>query len=102
MLKALLNKTGPIALNVTYLESLVSYEVVWRVVAIIALLAGGFLLWVTSLSRLDISYAYAVACSSALIVTLFSVLFLNEAVSPRMWSGTVLIVLGTMLLGPRG
>jgi uncharacterized membrane protein len=53
-----------------------------------------------SLNRLNISYAYPVACSSTLLITFFSVFFLNKAISVRMWTGTVFIVLGTILLVP--
>lgn len=65
---------------------------------IFLVLLGGFMLWALSLARLDLSYAYPMACGSALIVVLFSAIFLGEAVSPRVYFGTILIVAGTALL----
>ena len=100
MLKALLNKTGPLSFNRSFVDSLFSSGRALHLAIVLVLLVAGFLFWVMSLSRLDVSYAYAVACSSALIVTFLGVVFLGETVSPKMWWGTVMIVLGTVLLAP--
>ena len=100
MLKALLNKTGPLSCNRSFVDSLFSSGRALHLAIVLVLLVAGFLFWVMSLSRLDVSYAYAVACSSALIVTFLGVVFLGETVSPKMWWGTVMIVLGTVLLAP--
>jgi drug/metabolite transporter (DMT)-like permease len=64
------------------------------------LLIAGFLFWIASLSRLDIAYAYPLACASALLVALFSAVFLGETITTRMVIGTVFIVAGTALLVP--
>lgn len=100
MLKALLNETGPLSFDRSFFDSLLSSRSALRLAMVLVLLVGGFLFWVMSLSRLDVSYAYALACSSALIVTFLGVVFLGEIVSPKMWLGTVMIVLGTVLLAP--
>jgi drug/metabolite transporter (DMT)-like permease len=63
-----------------------------------AMLIAGFLFWLASLSRLDLSYAYPVACTSALLVAVFSALFLNETVTLKMIAGTILMVAGATLL----
>jgi drug/metabolite transporter (DMT)-like permease len=98
--KALFNERGPLGFNGAFVQALCYPGRVLRISAALALLIAGFVFWMMSLSRLDLSYAYPVACSSAVIVILFSVLFLGEAVSIRSWCGTVLIVLGTVLLAP--
>jgi drug/metabolite transporter (DMT)-like permease len=98
--KALFNEMGPLRFNGSFVQALCYPGIVLRVLAALVLLVAGFVLWMMSLSRLDLSYAYPVACSSAVIVALFSVLFLGEAVSIRSWCGTGLIVLGTALLTP--
>jgi len=98
--KALFNETGPLEFNGSFVQALCYPGRVLRVLAFLALFVAGFVFWMMSLSRLNLSYAYPVACSSAVIVTLFSMLFLGEAVSIRGWCGTVLIVLGTLLLTP--
>jgi len=100
MLKALLNKTGPLSFNRSFVDSFFSSGSALHLAIVLVLLVAGFLFWVMSLSRLDISYAYAVACSSALVVTFLGVVFLGETVSYKMWLGTVLIVVGTVLLAP--
>jgi len=72
----------------------------WRGGAGAALVVVAFLFWLLALTRLDLSYAYPVACSSLLLVTLFSVLFLGEPVTARIWVGTVLVLAGVALLMP--
>jgi multidrug transporter EmrE-like cation transporter len=98
--KALFNETGPLDFSGSFVQALCYPNRVLRVLAALAMLVAAFVFWMMSLSRLDLSYAYPVACSGAVIVMLFSILFLGEAVSIRSWCGTVLIVLGTVLLAP--
>jgi drug/metabolite transporter (DMT)-like permease len=100
LLKALLNETGLIGFKWSFAQVLCSQGRALRILMVLAMLIAGFLLWIMSLNRLNISYAYPVACSSTLLITFFSVFFLNEAISVRMWTGTVFIVLGTILLVP--
>lgn len=100
LFKSIFNDTGPLNLHWSSVYILFSYGRGVRVFLALGLLVVGFVLWMMSLSRLDISYAYPIASASALLVTFFSVLFLGEAVSVRSWCGTVLIVLGTALLVP--
>lgn len=100
VLKALFNQTGPLILSLPFLQSLCTYGRILYVLTALGLLAAAFVSWMMTLSRLNISYAYPLACSSALLVALLGVVFLGEAVSVRMWGGTVLIILGTILLGP--
>lgn len=64
------------------------------------LLVMGYLAWVLALARLDLAYAFPVASASVLFVTFFSAVFLGETVTARMWVGTVLVLVGVVLLGP--
>lgn len=95
--KALFNKTGPLSLDWSSVQQINSYGRGLGVLAA-AMLVAAFFFWLMTLSRLDLSYAYSIACSSALLVTFFSIVFLGETVSAKMWSGIILIVLGTALL----
>jgi drug/metabolite transporter (DMT)-like permease len=94
--KALFNEVGPLVWPPTQL--LDHPGAVMRIATALILLGGAFVFWMMSISRLNLSYAYPIACASALLVACFSVFFLGEAVSLRMWLGTVLIVLGTIFL----
>jgi drug/metabolite transporter (DMT)-like permease len=100
--KVLFNATGPLRLDWAFFEVLHSWDRFGRLVLASALLVAGFLFWLLSLSRLNISYAYPIACSSAALVTWLGVAFLGETVSARMWGGTLLIVVGTALIVPPG
>ena len=98
LLKALLNETGPIELNWSFIQHLYFPGRLLRLAASMGLLVAALPLWFMSLSRLDLSYAYSAASSSMVIVTFLSMLFLNESVSLRMWCGIILIVIGTIVL----
>lgn len=100
ILKALFNQIGPLKFEGALLAYVQSPELLGRAVVALTLMALGFVAWLLSLSRLDLSYAYTVACSSALFVSVFSVLFLDEAMSPRAWVGAAFIVCGALLLAP--
>jgi uncharacterized membrane protein len=63
-----------------------------------AMLIAGFIFWMSSLTKLNLSYAYPLACGSALLVVALSALFLGEAVTLKMWCGAALVALGTGLL----
>lgn len=99
-LKALLNNVGIFEPHWSFVEHVALVGRIWQLILMLGLFAAGALLWVMSLSRLDLSYAYSIACGSAVIVALLSTIFLDESVSPRMWLGIVLIVVGTLLLVP--
>jgi drug/metabolite transporter (DMT)-like permease len=101
VLKSVLNETGPLILDSALLTHLSSYRTGLRIFVAVSLFAASFLSWLVCLSRLNLSYAYAVACSAAIFVSVFSVLFLGEVVSLRMWWGTILIVVGIVLLTPQ-
>lgn len=75
---------------------------IWRTGVYILLTICGFIFWILCLNKLPLSYAYALACSSTLIVAILSVLFLRETVSWRLWAGTLLIALGTALVASKG
>ena len=64
------------------------------------MLIAAFICWLLALTKLELSYAYPIACSSVIFVALFSALFLGEAVTPRMYLGTAFIVIGIILLMP--
>ena len=68
----------------------------------LALVASGFVCWLQALARLDLSYAYPIACASILVVALLSWLVLGEPLSVRAWIGTLLVLAGVALLSPRG
>lgn len=65
------------------------------------LIVAGFGFWVLALARLELSYAYPIACSSILFVALLSAVFLGEPITPKMWAGTALILIGVILLTPQ-
>ncbi len=53
-----------------------------------------FFLWITVLSRVDLSVAFPTGSTSYVIVALLSMFFLGEQISPYRWSGILLIIVG--------
>ena len=99
MIKGLIDAL-PEPLGVAQLRELLRPAFVFRGTVAALLLVAGFVLWLQCLVRLDLSYAYPIACSSVVLVTLFSVLVLGEPVTWKMWVGTILIVVGVVMLRP--
>jgi drug/metabolite transporter (DMT)-like permease len=53
-----------------------------------------FFLWITVLSKVDLSVAFPTGSTSYIIVALLSMVFLGEQISLYRWSGIFLIIIG--------
>jgi drug/metabolite transporter (DMT)-like permease len=102
MIKGLVDDVGSAGLGLGTIGELLHSTRILRSMSAGLLLVGGFLLWVLCLSRLSLSYAYPVASTSVLLIALFSVFTLGETITPKMWAGTALILVGIVLLRPAG
>lgn len=100
MLKALMSELDDTTGFADKMRQLLTTSRFWRAGVIAAMIVGAFLCWVTCLSKLNLSYAYPIACGSALVVAFLSVIFLGETVTWRVWLGTALIMIGTVFLTP--
>jgi drug/metabolite transporter (DMT)-like permease len=60
----------------------------------VALYIINFFLWITVLSKVDLSVAFPTGSTSYIIVAVLSMVFLGEQISPYRWSGIVLIIIG--------
>lgn len=100
LIKALIDEIRPGGFDWSVVQSFTSAARLLRGAGAGVLLVAGFVFWILSLGRLDLSYAYPVACTSVLLISFFSVVFLGESMTIRMWAGTALIVVGMVLLTP--
>ncbi len=100
LIKELMEAAQPIDLSWKWLRVFSTRSGLLRATIIGVMIGSGFLCWLYCLTKLNLSYAYPIACSSVLLVTFFSIVFLGETVTPRMWAGSALIVLGIILLVP--
>ena len=100
LLKSVVDEVKGTGLGWQTVQALFAAGRFWRGGGGAALVVVAFVFWLIALTRLDLSYAYPVACSSLLLVTLFSVIFLGEPVTLRIWVATVLILGGVALLAP--
>ena len=53
-----------------------------------------FFIWITILSRIDLSVAVPVCSFSYVFIPILAMIFLHEAVSPIRWFGIILIIAG--------
>jgi len=100
MLKAMMSELDENGGFTAKMRQLFEASRFWRAALIATMIVGAFLCWVTCLSKLDLSYAYPLACGSAMLIAFLSVMFLGETVTWRVWIGTFLIMLGTVFLAP--
>jgi drug/metabolite transporter (DMT)-like permease len=56
------------------------------------------LAWMAAMTRFELNYAYPFMSLAFIIVMLFSVLFLNESLTPQSILGTVMVVAGLIVL----
>lgn len=60
----------------------------------LAVHAANFFLWITVLSRIDLSVAFPVGSTSYIFVPILAMLFLGETINPVRWLGIILIIAG--------
>lgn len=53
-----------------------------------------FFIWITILSRIDLSVAFPVGSTSYILVPILAMIFLHETISPLRWVGIALIIIG--------
>lgn len=62
------------------------------------LLVPTMLLWLKVISMTELSFAYPFQSLSMVFISLGSIIFLKERISPRQWAGIFLILLGIILI----
>jgi len=53
-----------------------------------------FFIWITILSKIDLSVAFPVGSTSYIFVPILAMIFLHESIGPMRWVGIILIVAG--------
>jgi drug/metabolite transporter (DMT)-like permease len=75
-------------------------DVLPRLLLAFLLLALSFGAWLGALRHLELSYSYAMASASIVVVALLAAAFLGETIAPKAWLGLVLIIVGCVLITP--
>ncbi len=57
-----------------------------------------FLLWIVALSKVDLSVAFPIGCTTYVIVPLLSLIFLHEQIGVLQWLGIALIIIGVFFV----
>src|SRR5262252_4819584 len=65
----------------------------------VSLLIGFFIMYLTALSRLDLSYVLPMTASTYILTALVAWLVLGESVSINRWVGTAVVSIGILLVG---
>ncbi len=75
-------------------------SVLGRLLFALLLLAIAFGSWLGAIRHLDLSYAYAMASASIVVVAVLAAVFLGETMGLRVWLGLLLILIGCVLVAP--
>ncbi len=100
LIKSLMNKYQGSLLNIADIKAFIDIPNIMGVAISAMMLVLGFIFWIFALAKLNLSYAYPIACTSVIFVALFGSIFLGELITLRMSLGTVLILVGIILLMP--
>jgi len=65
----------------------------------VALLIAFFIMYLTALSRLDLSYVLPMTASTYILTALFARLILGETIASNRWLGTIVVSIGILLVG---
>jgi drug/metabolite transporter (DMT)-like permease len=68
----------------------------------ILLYVANFFIWITVLSRVELSVAFPVGSTCYIFVPLLAIFFLHEQVGPLRWLGILLIILGIHFVSQSG
>ncbi len=101
LVKELVDQAQPFQFSWDWVRSFSTPSTLMRGAGAVTMMGTGLLCWILCLTKLDLSYAYPVACTSVFLVVLFSSFFLGEVVTLRVWAGATLVVLGIALLIPQ-
>ena len=77
-----------------------SFAVLGRALSALLLLAISFGAWLGAIRHLDLSYAYAMASASIVVVAVLAAGLLGETIAPKAWLGLLLILAGCVLVSP--
>ena len=77
-----------------------SFAVLGRLLLALFLLTISFGAWLGAIRHLDLSYAYAMASASIVVVAVLAVGLLGETIAPKAWLGLLLILAGCVLISP--
>ena len=96
-LKSGMNRVGPITIHdlVASAARVVQTSQIWTGFGFIG---AGALLWLSALSRAQLSWAYPILSLGYVLVLIFSRILLSEPVSWSRWLGTAVIIAGVYLV----
>lgn len=99
MLKKGMTTLGPLVISLKEIPPLV-LKIAMNPFIFFGLLiyVGGILFWLVALSRVDLSFAYPFASLSYVLMFLASWLFLNEQITMLRIIGSLVIILGVVIV----
>ncbi len=101
LLKRLMGSVGPVGLQSladlpALIGSLARQPALYAAIAVYIL---GFSLWLVVLSRLQLSVAYPILALTYILVPAASQIFFGESIPALRWAGTIVIMVGIVLVG---
>tara|TARA_Y100000034_G_C6903059_1_gene418211 strand:+ start:945 stop:1304 length:360 start_codon:yes stop_codon:yes gene_type:complete len=97
LLKKGMNKIGTISLSQLSSNLFKIFTNIYILTALLVFVIS-FLIWLTVLSKFDLSYAYPLVSTGYILVALVSLFFLKENITLSRWLGIFLIAIGSYVL----
>ena len=98
VIKTGVNKIGRISFSESFIPTIFRALTNWVIISGFALYFVSAVLWITILSRTQLSWAFPILSLSYVITVLISPLLLNEAFSAQRLIGTLVIIVGVYLV----
>ena len=97
LLKKVMNKIGNISISQISSNLLKIFTNVYILTALLIFIIA-FLLWLTILSKFDLSFAYPLVAVGYILTALISFIFLKENLTIMRWLGIFLIATGSYII----
>ena len=97
LLKKGMNKIGNISISQISSNLLKIFTNFYILTALLIFIIA-FLLWLTILSKFDLSFAYPLVATGYILIALISFIFLKENLTIMRWLGIFLIAIGSYII----
>ena len=93
-----LTNLGGLKISEIFSTRLVTVLTEWYVLAGVLLYAASAIVWLTVLSKVDVSFAYPLISLGYILTAFLARIYFNESISAIRWLGILLIIGGVFLV----
>lgn len=98
LMKQGLTNLGGLKITEILSQRIVTVLTEWHVLAGVLLYAGSAILWLTILSKVDVSFAYPLIALGYIVTAILAKFYFNENITLIRWFGILLIIGGVFMV----